>query len=196
MKNYSKITEVVRPFGGSPKELQADCIDKMFTDNTMIHSIKIGEKHVNTRIYRSDEKYKYTFSNICTLLKPKNIYDFSFCLSLYNSQHINTLAIEKYFGNEKNKAPKEYSYLLKDTHGWLFWEYQFINILRLFTLDRDLPNNILNDYRKDKTSIEKITNNWLIGNDNIINSMENNMLQKGVIYRLILKLGKEIDEAI
>jgi hypothetical protein len=80
--------------------------------------------------------------------------------------------------------------------GGCFGNNQFINILRLFTLDRDLPNNILKDYRKDKTSIEKITNNWLIGNDNIINSMENNMLQKGVIYRLILKLGKEIDESL
>lgn len=196
MKNYSKITEIVRPFKGSPKELQEDCLDKMFTDNTMIHTIKIDKKYINTRVYRSDEKYKYTFPYICTILKPDTIYDFALSLSLYNSQAVNTSAIEKYLENKKNNAPKEYSYLLKETNGWLFWEYQFVNILRLFTLDRDLPNNILREYRKDKTAIDKITQDWFIDQENIILSMENNMMQKGMIYRLILKSGKEIIEAL
>jgi hypothetical protein len=196
MNNYSKITEIIRPFKGSPKGLQADCIDKMFTDDTIIHSIKIGDKYINTRIYKKDENFKYKLNEICTLIKPKNIYDFALSLTLYNSQDVNTTAIEAYLSNKNNIAPKEYSYLLQETKGWILWEYQFINILRLFTLDRDLPNNILKDYKKDKKNIKNITDTWLIDNENIISSMERNMLQKGMIYRLILKLGKEISDAL
>lgn len=196
MNNYSKITEIIRPFKGSPKGLQADCIDKMFTDDTIIHSIKIGEKYINTRIYKKDENFKYNLNEICTLIKPKNIYDFALSLTLYNSQDVNTTAIEAYLSNKNNIAPKEYSYLLQETNGWIIWEYQFINILRLFTLDRDLPNNILKDYKKDKKTIKNITDTWLIDNENIISSMEKNMLQKGMIYRLILMLGKEISDAL
>ena len=92
--------------------------------------------------------------------------------------------------------PTEYSFLVRDTMGWVFWDYQFCNILRLFTLERDLPYEILGEYKRNRLDAIQRTQRWEIGGDNIILSIEKNMMQPYSVFRLILKSGKAIFDGI
>jgi hypothetical protein len=131
-------------------------------------------------------------------INPKNIYDISLCLALYNSQIFNNDAISKILYRVKNKSlPFEFSEILNETYGWVFWDYQYLNILRLFTLDKDLPNSILREYRKYgiNKAIE-LAPNWNISGKNILESIEDNMAQKNGVYRLLMKPAWEIYKEI
>lgn len=192
MFDYSKIDDVICQYSKCPIELKEDCVNKDISDNTIVHAIKVGNKFLNSHAYNENETYKYSYRDICNTLNPKNIYDFTFCLALYNSQSINQTAINKIFKNENNYPPTDYEYLLKDTSGWVFWDYQFMNILRLYTIEKDIPNIVYNDYKRNRVDAIKNSNDWLIGDKKIIESMEENMLQKYSIFRFILKIGKQI----
>lgn len=52
--------------------------------------------------------------------------------------------------------PCVYAKLLEETRGWVFWDYQFQNILKLFTVDQRLPALIPKEYRKDRTRVIRI----------------------------------------
>jgi hypothetical protein len=190
--DYARIEELVIRYGYAPATLKQSCDGCGYSDDTMLHTIKSGSEYFNThsieRMEMPDVTFGYSYKDICGLLKPQDVYGFAFCLALYNSQSAGDEALEKVLcGTLNEHVPIEYSALLRDTNGWLFWEYQFINILRLFTSDRDEPSRILKDYKKYKGSKPVLCSEWKLNGIPIQESMEKNMLQKGGIYRLLLK---------
>lgn len=202
MLTYSKIKEITFPYNELPSNLKLKYNFEITTQDAMISALKIGETYINIHpLSKSDilnPLDRYSFTSICNIFSPENIYDFALCLALYNSQNINNDAIRKILNKSQNKfVPKEYSSLLKDTFGWVFWDYQFENILRLFTLDRDLPSQILTKYNISREKIiDKYNNDWTIDDKNIFISIEENMAQPKVVYRLLMKPAWEIIQAM
>jgi len=150
----------------------------------MLDYMKIEEL---TLLYR-DADFIYRFSEICNCRKPASVYDFAFCLALYNSQGAGSEGVTNILEGKKNKkVHREYAKLLEETRGWVFWDYQFQNILKLFTVDQRLPALIHKEYRKDRTRVIRIPSEWTIDGLPIIEVLESDMFQPGTIYSLILK---------
>ena len=148
MQDYSRIEQCTITLSEASAALLQDCEGKNFKNDAVLHTIKVGESYVNTHAVcgngRNDTDYTYSFRDICIQLQPKTIYQLAFCLSLFNSQYKSEDPLLKIINSKRNaSAPIEYADLLQETYGWIFWEHQFTNILRLFTLDRDEPNELL-----------------------------------------------------
>jgi hypothetical protein len=197
MLEYSRIQHLTIKYSEAPAALKKDCDGKFFQSGNVLHTIKAGESYVNTHVIwpceRNDEHYAYPFKEICMRLKPDSISQLSLCLALYNSQAGSEDPLEKILHGEKNdSAPAEYADLLQDTFGWLFWEHQFTNILRLFTLDLDEPHELLKQYKRRGCFIKELPPRWNIQGVPVLTSMEENMLDKKHIYRFLLKPAWEI----
>jgi len=190
MLDYTCIEEVEFTFANRPKEIDEDCIGKGFTSDMIIKSIKIGDKYINTHERTEIIDYKYKLVDICNAVNPENELQFGLCLALYNSQESGFEAVDKYLLSH-NMAPYEFSYLLNDTKGWLVWDYQFINILRLFTMDRDLPFTILNEYKRFGKS-DSVPMDWIVGNESVIEVMEKCQFDRKKIYRLNLMQSRGV----
>lgn len=191
MFDYSKIEDVILQYKDCPDALKVDCITKGISNFNFIHAIKIGNTFLNSFGYDEKIVYKYSYKDICVALTPRTIYDFTFCVTLYNSQAFDQSAIEKAFHSVRNDAPADYDYLLKETNGWVLWDYQFTNIIRLYTSERDLPGKVHLAYRRDRLNAIKLCKGWLMDGKNIIESIEENMMQIHSVFRFVLKSGKQ-----
>jgi hypothetical protein len=192
MLDYERIQHYTLKYSEASTALKIDCQEKSFQSGDVLHTIKAGDSYVNTHAVcytgRDDEVFRYTLREICIRLKPDTIYQLAFCLSLYNSQFKSEEALVNILNGKKNEfAPAEYADLLQETHGWIFWEHQFTNILRLFTLDRDEPHELLKEYKRRGCFIRPLPSWWNIQGIPLLNSMEKNMLDEKCIYRLLLK---------
>jgi hypothetical protein len=193
--DFNKIEEVII----NRKDLSESFISDYTNENKKVEryqAIKAGNILINVNSYK--EEMQNSFKHICEVYNPNSIYEIALCLALYNSQVFDNKAISKILYRIENKTlPFEYKEMVKETYGWVFWDYQFLNILRLFTLDRDMPNSILKEYKK--YGIKKaitLVSNWNISGKNILESIEDNMAQKNEIYRLLMKPAWEIYKEI
>jgi hypothetical protein len=192
MLNYTEIDEVTLLYRDASPSLLVDCEDKGFTPETLIHTLRVGNLYLNSHDVEvpgvRDSDFLYRFSEICNHRRPASVYDFAFCLALYNSQGGGSEGVTNILGRKINdKAHIEYAKLLNETQGWIFWDYQFENILKLFTYDRRLPALIHKEYRKDRTRVISIPSDWKIDGLPVIKVLESDMFQPGTIYSLILK---------
>lgn len=192
MQDYTRIEQCTVKFSEASAALLQDCEGKSFNNDDVLHTIKVGESYVNTHAVfgdgRNDTDYSYTFRDICIQLQPLTIYQLALCLSLFNSQYKSEEPLLKVLNGKKNdSAPIEYADLLQETYGWIFWEHQFTNILRLFSLDRDEPHELLKQYKRHGWFDSPLHSHWNIHGVSLLYSMEQNMLDEKTIYRLLLK---------
>lgn len=192
MFDLTRIEELVIKYGDAPPALRHLCDGGDYSRDTVLSAIRIGCEYINVhslyRMEKPDTTFEYSYRTLCSLLEPRDIYSFAFCLSLYNSQAGDGESLRKVLDGVMNDhVSEEYAALLKDTNGWLFWDFQFTNILRLFTQDRDEPSRILKDYQKHESSRSVLCPEWKLNGLPILELMENDMLQRGSIYRLLLK---------